>query len=125
MRSHQDTMRAVVISYRDGGGITLTRAECDVYADRIMQAHGERVAGVGYCSGCEACTQEDRAEAKEAIRREAIAMADEAREAAADAEYIAAEEADCAAGFCGHYTCTEAGALGYWAGADRRMEGNR
>lgn len=35
-----------------------------------------------------------------------------------------AQEESCEAGTCGHYTCTEGGSLGYWEGADPRLEGN-
>jgi hypothetical protein len=30
----------------------------------------------------------------------------------------------CADAECGHYTCTEGGKLGYWAGADPSLPGN-
>jgi len=94
----------------------------DRYLDMALMLHADRVgaSGNGWCEGGYCCNGTNLA-ARDAEYR---AIAAEARELDDEVHAAEAQQAECEAGTCGHYTCTEGGQLSYWAGNDPRLEGN-
>ncbi len=80
--------------------------------DMALFLHGEAVgaSGNGWCEGGYCC-QGTNLDARDAEYR---AIAAEAAQDEADRLAAEQERADCAAGICDHYTCTQGWALVEW-----------